>query len=330
MGLTPAEIGVWFGMIEGHVVALFGKDLLQGHGGVHKIEGALHHVYTTPALSVQVSHPDPLRIISESELQCGPRIRALIESGSARIAIDSHRSLLFLFDARFIESGDVLRSVVHEFLAGLNAAGIQIRGKRCHWCGQRDAADCTFIEGRATHICDHCREDRSGRAKSSRPLSAAGIGAVLLVGALAAIPGAIIAASLQILYFSLMEWITGGNDATLHVPRLLLMLFLGGYAIAVAAPIAFIINRVRERGDRFAALVAFVSTLFASVFAEVLVVAWITGNLTEWLNPWFVKQVLALTWKHADFGVAARVVLAVIAGIVTSIWVRPHVRPFFE
>jgi len=263
-------------------------------------------------------------------VKCGPRIDPLIESGVARCSTEPHRSLLFIFDAGFIETFEILREVVRGFLAGLNAAGVPLRGQRCHWCGLRDAPDCRFIEGRATRICDVCVEERSGRAKSSRPLSGAGAGVAIIAGALAVIPSAIIAAILQLLYSAAFEWIAGHDEKFIHVPQIVLFLLLAGYAFAVAAPVAVIISKIRDRGDKLAACVAFLSTLFASVLAEVLVVAWITGNRTEWLSFSFIKAVFVLTWQYADFGVFIRIFLAVMTSFIASIWVRPKVRPFFE
>ena len=331
LGLIPAPDGVWYGVISGHVVALFGKNFVRGHGGKVHVEGSIQAELAAPSLTIQVSHADPSpKRIEPSDVKCGSRVDPLIKSGMAQCATEPHRSLLFLFDARFIDSYDALREVVHGFLAGLDDAGVPLRGQRCHWCGLRDADDCIFIEGRATRICDECVEERSGRAKCSRTLSGAGVSVTVVAAVLAVIPSAMIAATLQVLYFALINWITGGEDEAIHVPRIVVFLLLGGYALAVAAPVALILNKIRDRGDLLAACAAFLSTLFASVLAEVLVIAWITGNVAEWLQPWFIKRVLALTWQYADFGFSVRVFLAVMASFVASVWVRPKIRPFFD
>jgi len=331
LGLSRTPDGVWFGEVDRHIVALFGKDLARGHGEKVRVEGAVGAEFATPTLTIQVSHADPApKHINSSDVNCGRRVSQLVQSDEARCTIEPHRSLLFIFDARFIDSYDVLSEVVRGFLSGLEAAGVPLRGKRCHWCGLRDVPDCSFIEGRATRMCDICIQERRTRIAATRPFTGFG-GVTAIIGAALAVPvSAISAAALQISWHSLIFWWGNGRGGHVHVPNLVLMILIVGYGVVVAAPIAIALRWIRTRGDRFAVGLAFVACIIAAVLAEVAVVAWFAGYESDWPFWEFAGFALRISWENAGFNTLVRVFLAAVAGITAAILARPKPVPFFD
>jgi hypothetical protein len=280
-----------------------------------------------PTLTIQIGYPfcDALRR-PMSERSWGTRIDALVGQGKARIATDEHRTIMWIFDAENVLSNGQFGDVLQELVSGLSIPDNSARGNRCHECLRNPVDWPTYCNAQVSLICAQCLATRAAAQRELTALTSAGFAGVCCMAIPAIAVGAVAWSGIWILW----EWLVGllvepGKTAIIPVPRIVEVIVAMLSGAGVAAPIGWLVSRVRGRGNRFAGVFGIGCCLMAIFLGEIAFWTWAVSHESSQVRWTDVIPMLPRLWLSGGIHTFLRAGIAVLAGYFSYHLSKPRV-----
>ncbi len=337
--LKQEDEETYYGSYAGYPVAIsiftgadtivFGPDSVFGNSSVmYSGSDSMHNeaVGARNCLLIQVRFPYDSETLPDEPHYCWQEnLLRKITNGVAKVDIEDRLVWLSIYNIETDTDPNGIENLLKDFLAGLQAAGIESIEENCHYC-LHERGEIIYLNGRVLQICEYCLDDYLHERTTQSQATGSSIAQAIVGGVIAAAVGSMLWAGFWFTCAWIPTWLSGGIErAAFFIPGILSLIIALGIGALVGYPVGYIVRRIANRGAQVAKI-ATCCALAGTLLGELLFVSLWTYYLDhEWIFSW---RLLWAFWSGAGvIDIITKAVAAslgaIIAYAMTSVETKP-------
>lgn len=247
-----------------------GENLFYGVAGRFPLSVKFILSDETSLILFHLRYPANADEVAQLRPEFNGRLAEAVAQKRATLELESGGAWLEVRGAdQFLLNGEA-RSLLDGAVDVLTALGLAEGADRCHRCRISSVDQPTLVEGTVQFICAGCRGRVDAAFVATHGAKLESLPGLLLWAGLGALAASVIWALGWLLVWQAIEWM--GSRV---VPMLLLLVPLGGLSWAMGETVAWLLTRIRHRGDIVAATITVAALLAAAVLGDMMQCAWL-------------------------------------------------------